>query len=81
MTTIAPEGREHHTAVWSGSRMIVWGGDDGPVFLNTGEDTILAPTAGLVRFGSLRLKYRFGATYFTRNVPRGNKGMKKTQNH
>jgi hypothetical protein len=27
-TTTAPSAREHHTAVWTGSRMIVWGGRD-----------------------------------------------------
>ena len=34
----APERRAYHTAVWSGSEMIVWGGlnDNGPFFLNTG---------------------------------------------
>jgi hypothetical protein len=40
-TTTAPTARDHHTAVWTGSRMIVWGGNynDGvgfPVTLNTG---------------------------------------------
>src|SRR5438552_11186709 len=28
-TTNAPTGRDGHTAVWSGSEMIVWGGFDG----------------------------------------------------
>lgn len=27
--TGAPEARTHHTAVWTGSEMIIWGGDDG----------------------------------------------------
>jgi hypothetical protein len=27
-TTGAPRGRSFHTAVWAGSRMIVWGGTD-----------------------------------------------------
>jgi N-acetylneuraminic acid mutarotase len=31
----APSGRDHHTAVWTGSEMIVWGGFNGS-FLNTG---------------------------------------------
>ena len=37
-TSSAPVGRYHHTAVWSGSQMIVWGGytDSSPFFLNTG---------------------------------------------
>ncbi|HXY42381.1 MAG TPA: kelch repeat-containing protein [Vicinamibacteria bacterium] len=35
--TGAPTGRYYHTAVWTGSRMIVWGGQDGGgSFLNTG---------------------------------------------
>src|SRR4030095_14522196 len=34
-TAKAPTGRTAHTAVWSGSEMIIWGGD-GPGFLNTG---------------------------------------------
>src|SRR5438309_11359679 len=32
-TTNAPDGREYHTAVWTGSEMIVWGGGN---FVNTG---------------------------------------------
>ena len=35
-TTNAPAARAYHTAVWTGSEMIVWGGQGGPVFLNTG---------------------------------------------
>src|SRR5882724_6483160 len=36
-TTGAPAAREIHTAVWTGSEMIVWGGlTAGPTFLNTG---------------------------------------------
>ena len=34
-TTGAPSGRSHHTAVWTGSEMIVWGGGRNGVF-NTG---------------------------------------------
>jgi N-acetylneuraminic acid mutarotase len=34
-TTNAPVGRDGHTAVWTGSEMIVWGGFDGD-YLNTG---------------------------------------------
>ncbi|MFZ3375406.1 MAG: hypothetical protein WA183_07615, partial [Chthoniobacterales bacterium] len=34
-TTNAPTGRYLHTVVWTGSEMIVWGGDNGS-FLNTG---------------------------------------------
>ena len=37
-TTNAPDARVDHTAVWTGSEMIVWGGDmmTSPVSLNTG---------------------------------------------
>ena len=38
-TTNAPSGRVRHTAVWTGSEMIVWGGDrilSGGGYLNTG---------------------------------------------
>ena len=35
-TTNAPAGRNDHTAVWTGNEMIVWGGDDGSSFVNTG---------------------------------------------
>jgi len=34
-TTSAPAGRYEHTAVWTGSQMIVWGGFNGS-YLNTG---------------------------------------------
>jgi N-acetylneuraminic acid mutarotase len=32
----APSARRGHTAVWTGSQMIIWGGRDGSNFLNTG---------------------------------------------
>jgi N-acetylneuraminic acid mutarotase len=35
-TTDAPSPREYHTAVWTGTEMIVWGGYDGFNYLNTG---------------------------------------------
>src|SRR5437870_3493484 len=35
-TTGAPAGRDAHTAVWTGSEMIVWGGATGSSVLNTG---------------------------------------------
>jgi N-acetylneuraminic acid mutarotase len=35
-TTNAPEGREFHTAVWTGSEMIIWGGDSDSGYSNTG---------------------------------------------
>ena len=31
-----PSSREGHTAVWTGSRMIIWGGDDATGYLNSG---------------------------------------------
>ena len=35
-TTNAPGGRDDHTAVWTGSEMIVWGGWNGSNSFNTG---------------------------------------------
>ena len=35
-TTNAPSGRLEHAAVWTGSEMIVWGGDDYESYFNTG---------------------------------------------
>jgi hypothetical protein len=35
-TTNAPTARRFHTAVWTGSEMIVWGGYDGSIYVNTG---------------------------------------------
>src|SRR5207237_8920769 len=35
-TTTAPAARYGHTAVWSGSEMIVWGGSNGSSTFNTG---------------------------------------------
>src|SRR6266853_2098156 len=35
-TTSAPAGRYEHTAVWTDSEMIVWGGYNGTSFFNTG---------------------------------------------
>ncbi len=32
-----PAARRSHTAVWTGSEMIVWGGDNGSIFLNDGS--------------------------------------------
>ena len=32
----APLVRAYHTAVWTGTEMIVWGGDTGTAYLNTG---------------------------------------------
>ena len=61
-TTNAPTARDAHTAVWTGSEMIVWGGSDnnGTDVFNTGgrynpstdswtaTSTINAPTARLI---------------------------------
>jgi N-acetylneuraminic acid mutarotase len=35
-TTGAPTGRRRHSAVWTGSEMIVWGGHDGTDWVNSG---------------------------------------------
>ena len=35
-TRSAPDGRDYHTAVWTGTQMIVWGGYDSTGSLNTG---------------------------------------------
>lgn len=32
----APSARNHHTAVWTGTKMIVWGGSDSTITLNSG---------------------------------------------
>src|SRR5437667_12236995 len=51
-TTNAPAAREYHTAVWTGSEMIVWGGSGQLSALNTGgrynpsTDTSTATRAG-----------------------------------
>ena len=44
-TTNAPQPREFHTAIWTGTEMIVWGGKMAP-FLTLVEDTIPAPIVG-----------------------------------
>ncbi|MBI4567195.1 MAG: hypothetical protein HY719_02235 [Planctomycetes bacterium] len=35
-TSGAPAARRKHTAVWTGAKMIVWGGHDGSSSINTG---------------------------------------------
>ena len=46
-TTNAPAGRNSHTAVWTGSEMIVWGGtDDTPASSTPAADTIPARIVG-----------------------------------
>jgi N-acetylneuraminic acid mutarotase len=64
-TTNAPEARSGHTAVWTGSKMIVWGGFGNSDPLNTGGtydsgtdswmavSLISAPRTTLVSYGSL----------------------------
>lgn len=36
-TTNAPVNRAEHTAVWTGSNMIIWGGYDDPTYFDTGR--------------------------------------------
>src|SRR2546430_17206157 len=36
-TTNAPSPRAFHSAVWTGTEMIIWGGDDGTNSFNTGK--------------------------------------------
>ena len=46
-TTNVPTARDYHTAVWTGSQMIVWGGEDDSFNrLNRVGDTILSRIAG-----------------------------------
>src|SRR5207247_7309613 len=44
-TTDAPNARVSHTAVWTGSEMIVWGGSDGNTYFNTGGRYCAQPSA------------------------------------
>jgi hypothetical protein len=48
-TTITgtPDGRSSHTAVWTGTEMIVWG-DEVPVFIAPAADTIRTPIVGQI---------------------------------
>ena len=43
--TNAPVARSEHVAVWTGSRMVVWGGTDGDLAL--GDGATLRPGRGL----------------------------------
>ena len=77
-TAIQGEGRYRHTAVWTGSEMIVWGGEVGlNVFSNTGErynpstdswgatSTVNAPRPGRISAQcGQALKWSFGADMF-----------------
>jgi N-acetylneuraminic acid mutarotase len=51
----APLARHEHTAVWTGSEMIVWGGahGNGTLFLNTGRRYCAQPPAVLSQFGNI----------------------------
>ncbi len=49
-TVNAPSAREGHTAVWTGSEMIIWGGDNRTL----AADTIPAPTVGQPLTQSMR---------------------------
>ena len=53
-----PVARESHTAVWTGSEMIIWGGVGcgGNCRLNTGADTIPIQTHGPLSARSARLR-------------------------
>ena len=42
----APNARYFHTAVWTGSEMIVWGGDNYPVYDSAVAATTPPPTPG-----------------------------------
>ena len=53
-TTNAPAGRVAHTAVWTDSEMIVWGGCSGS-HLTPAADTIPTPTVGQPPAPSTRL--------------------------
>ena len=44
-----PLAADDHTAVWTGNEMIVWGGDDGSNFVNTGSRYDPRPTVGQPR--------------------------------
>jgi hypothetical protein len=54
-TTNAPSGRFLHTAVWTGSEMIVWGGHDSWNHATRAGDTIPARTPGHRRAPPTRL--------------------------
>jgi N-acetylneuraminic acid mutarotase len=51
----APLARDGHTAVWTGSEMIVWGGahGNGSLFLNTGRRYCAQPPSVLSRLGNI----------------------------
>jgi hypothetical protein len=51
----APLSRHNHTAVWTGSEMIVWGGahGNGTLLLNTGSRYCAQPPAVLSRLGNI----------------------------
>jgi hypothetical protein len=66
-TTNAPTAREVHTAVWTGSEMIVWGGGGDSGYLNTGGrycaqagSPIMLTAAGrkVAGINTVRLKWR-----------------------
>lgn len=52
-TTSAPSGRDQHSAVWTGSEMIVWGGYDG-FQLNTGGRNCVQPAAPVAQSAASR---------------------------
>jgi N-acetylneuraminic acid mutarotase len=51
-TSGAPSARDMHTAVWTGSRMVVWAGTNSCCFLNTGGEYDTATNSWAPTFGS-----------------------------
>src|SRR2546430_12969883 len=49
----APNGRQLHTAIWTGSEMIVWGGYSGS-YLNTGGRSYAGPASREEHTGTTR---------------------------
>jgi N-acetylneuraminic acid mutarotase len=63
-TTNAPSARHWHTAVWTGSQMIVWGGmSDTPAYFNTGG--IYNPTTNSWTSATSTTNAPSGRTYHT----------------
>ena len=53
-TTNVPSARVFHTAVWTGSEMIVWGGATSSLLLTLAGGTIQARTVGQLRAPPMR---------------------------
>ena len=67
-TTNAPEARYFHTAVWTGSEMIVWGGAGNSGRLNTGGRYCAQPAAPMIQSAVSR-KLHAAAGSFDINLP------------